>query len=376
MALIRPQVIAPDSSHWAKWIDSALNADRGRRETARSLHQKLLDQGKIPFLSWHHLQELLGIENEARARARIAFLQSLPLIAWMGFPHEQAGVGAITDILSAEAIAVVAGCNSLRTVRDYVRQLLMRTGPGSDAIGTESRIWEAVRPEILAQHARSNMIAALSGYRPLDESQTVAQIATQAKRSPEEIARKMAKIHKQVIHEAIAADRSRTSAEARAMADEFVAGVLAMMPKRDISVRELVVSTYVNQGIDPDEITDECRLSDLSDLATFRTQLRIVARKTGLSFERLKKVRMENLPSWRIIRALREHGQQRDERPGSNLADSYLAVLAAYSDIVYVDRRTHEDFRRVLQKEPAIAQLVGAVAKAARYSDIAEFPSQ
>lgn len=376
MVLIKPQIIAPDSSHWANWIDSTLDADRGRWETARGLHQKLLDQGKIPFLSWHHLQELLGIENEAKARARIAFLQSLPLIAWMGFPQEQAGLGAITDILSAEAIAVDAGCNDLTSVRDYVRQLLMRTGPGLDAIGTESWIWDVIRPEILAQRPRADMIAALSSCRFLDESQTVGQIVVQAKRSPEEIARKMANIHRQAIHEAMAADRNRTSAEARAMADEFVAGVLAMMPKRDISVRELLVSTYVNQGIDPDEITDECRLSDLSDLATFRTQLRIVAGKTGLSFERLKMVRMEHLPSWRIIRALREHGQQRDERPGSNLADSYLAVLAAYSDILYVDRRTHEDFRRVLRKEPAIAQLIGAVAKAARYSDMAEVQNQ
>jgi hypothetical protein len=73
-------------------------------------HNELLDQGKIPFLSWHHLEELLGIEDDARASARIIFLQSLPLIAWMRFPQEPAGLGAITDILAAEAIAVDAGC--------------------------------------------------------------------------------------------------------------------------------------------------------------------------------------------------------------------------------------------------------------------------
>ncbi|MDR3489588.1 MAG: hypothetical protein P4M05_32450 [Bradyrhizobium sp.] len=374
MSLITAEIIAPDSSHWANWIDGALSADRTRRDKANGFHQRLLDLGKIPFLSWHHLEELLGIEDEGNARARIAFLQSLPLIAWMRFPQEPAGLGAITDILAAEAIAVNAGCDSPRTLRDHVRQLLMRTGPAAEAIGTENWVWEVVRPEIFARRSHVGMVAALSSFNTFDESQTVGQVATQAKRRPEDVARKMRAIHAQALSEAMAADKRRTPAEARAMADEFVSRVLAMMPTRDISVRELLVSTYVAQGLDPGEIRDESRISDLSTLATFRSQLRVVAERTNLSFDQLKRVRMEWLPSWRIVQALRKHGQQRTERPGSNVTDEHLAVLAAYSDIVYVDRRTHEDFRRVLQKEPDIALLIGTVAKAGRYCDLVAEP--
>jgi len=309
MALILAQIIAPDSSHWAKWIDGALSTDRARRDMAREFHQRLLDVGRIPFLSWHHLVELLGIENEAKARARVAFLQSLPLIAWMRFPQEQAGLGAITDILAAEAIAVDAGCDNPATVRGHVRQLLMRTGPATDAIGTENWVWEIVRPEILALRPHAGMVAALSGLRTFDDSQTVGQVVTQAKSSPEDVACKMAAIRAQALREAMAADPKREPAEARAMADEFVSRVLAMMPTRDMSVRELLVATYVAQGLDPDEIRDTSRLSDLSALATFRSHLRVVVEKTNLPFDRLKQLRMEQLPSWRIVQALRKHGQ-------------------------------------------------------------------
>ena len=372
--MITIQIIAPDSSHWANWIDDALSADRARHDAARGFHQRLLDLGRIPFLSWHHLEELLGIEDEANARARITFLQSLPLIAWMQFPQEPAGLGAITDILAAEAIAVDAGCDSPATVRVHVRRLLMRIGPASDAIGTESWMWQMVRPEILARRPHVGMVAALSGFGTFDDSQTVGQVVKKAKRSPEGMVRAMAAIHAQARREAMAADTKRGPAEAHAMADEFVSRVRAMMPTRDMTVREFLVSTYVAKGLDPDEVRDQSRLADLSALATFRGHLRVVAEKTNLSFDRLNQVRMEQLPSWKIVQAQRKHGQQRTERPGSNVTDEHLAVLAAYSDILYVDKRAHEDFRRVLQKAPDIAPLIGAVAKTGRYSDLAAEP--
>lgn len=371
MALFIPKIITPDSSHWANWIDGALSADGPRRNVARGFHQRLLNQGKIPFLSLHHLEELLGIENEAHARARITFLQSLPLIAWMQFPWEPAGLGAITDILAAEVIAVDAGYDSPEMVRVHVRQFLMRTGPAIDVIGTESWVWEAVRPKILARRKSTGMIAALSDFHRFDDSQTIGQLATKAKRRPEDMAREIAAIRAEAWREAMAADIRRKPAEADVMADEFVSRILAMIPKYDISVRELIVSYFIYQGLDRDEIDDETTLSDLSTFARFRSQLLVVATKTNLPFDRLKQVRMEHLPSCRIVQALRKHGQRRSQRPASNVTDEHLAVLAAYSDFLYVDKRTHEDFRRVLQKAPEIASLIGVVAKAGQYSDLA-----
>jgi hypothetical protein len=102
--LIAPRIVVPDSSHWAVSIDDALSGDRVRQAAARGSHRRLLDQGKIPFLSWHHVEELLGIESEASARARIDFLQSLPLMAWMQLPKWPGRLGGTTDILAAEAI--------------------------------------------------------------------------------------------------------------------------------------------------------------------------------------------------------------------------------------------------------------------------------
>lgn len=372
MGLLTVEIIAPDSAHWSRWIDDALGTDAERRAAARGFHQRLLDQGKIPFLSWHHLEELLGIESDANARARIAYLQSLPLIAWMRMPGAESGVGAVTDILAAEAIAVDRGCASPADVRDQVRGRLMQTGSGADAIGTEAWIWEVVRPELLARRSHSDMVAALAGFRSLDDGLTFGALAAKQRSSPAERDRTLARIRADVVRESLSADPARTIEEARVMGDMFVGRVLALMPPDEIGARDMMLATYEAQGIDPQEIHDDCKISDLARLGTFRSHLRLVAEKTDLPFERLKRVPMQQLPSWLITQALQTHGQKRALRPGSDVHDEHLAVLAAYTDRLYVDKRTHEDFRRALQKAPQIAALVGTISKAPRYGDLAE----
>lgn len=370
MSLLRPLIVAPDTSHWANWIDAALSDDAARCHPARTFHQRLLDAGRIPFLSWHHLEELLCVDSAHNAASRVAYLQSIPLISWMRFP-DSVGLGAITDILAAEAIAFDAGCSDLVEVRDHVRSHLLRTGSGVEAVGSENWVWDVARPMMRERRTMHGMVTALADVRTLDERQTFGQLANQPRRSSEERGRIMAATHARVFRKAMAADPMRRPEEAWAMADGFMADVMKRMPSDDIPPRDLMLATYVNLGLDPDEVTDDRTIAELSALATFRNQLRVIAENTNLSFDRLRRVPMEKLPSWRIGESLKQFGQQRTMRPGSDMHDRALAVLAAYTDVLYVDKRTHEDFRRVIGKAPELAALFGTVAKASRYEDIA-----
>lgn len=367
--LSRPLIIAPDTSHWANWIDAALSDDAKRRFAARNFHQRLLAAGRVPLLSWHHLEEMLCVDSAENAAARVRYIQSLPLISWMRLPGE-VGLGAVTDVMAAEAIAFDSGCDSLPTVRDHVRSALLRTGPAIQAVGEENWVWDVTRPLMRQRRPKQEMVTALSGLRVLDESLTFGQLASRPKRSPGDRQRMLAVIHARALADATAADPARTPAQAREFADDFVAQVIEMMPDDDIDPRQHMTDTYVAQGLDPDEITDDKTIAELSNLATFRTQLRVVSEKTNLPFERLKRVRMETLPSWRIADALRRYGQNRAVRPGSDSHDKALAVLSAYTDVLYVDKRTHEDFRRIRAKDPEVASLLGAVEKARHYEEL------
>jgi len=112
-------------------------------------------------------------------------------------------------------------------------------------------------------------------------------------------------------------------------------------------------------------------MGELGRLVLFRTQLKVVAPHTGIPFETLKRrVRPDQMPHRVIGDALRIHGQKLNERKGSDLNDGYLAALAAYADVLYVDKRTAENFRRAVRKEPGLAVLVGRIEKASDYRSI------
>jgi hypothetical protein len=366
LALIEPKIIAPDSSHWAKWLDAASAKDSDRRQRARALHERLMGLGRIPLLSWHHLEELLGGEDDDAARARVAFLQDLPMLAYIRLPKDEVGLGSIAQVLAAEAIAATEGHGDLISIRDCARELLLKTGSGTQAIGEETWVWEVVRPMLRSRKGKTDMIAALSPLRTFDENRTIGELAKSAINPPGQMRAQLNRIHAKALQEATQSTGG-DAARARVMADDFVAQVVAMMPPPGTTVRELLVSTLVGQGLDEDEVRDEYVLADLSRLALFRSQLRVVASDTGRSFEALKKVPMDVLPSRIIGEALRTHGQPRPLRPGSDLNDGYLGVLAAYCAVLYVDKRTAEDFSRAQRKEPRLKGLIGEISKAADF---------
>ena len=327
---------------------------------------RLIEQGRIPLLSWHHLEELLGGEDDAAAGRRIATLQDMPLIAYLRLPSDDAGLGSIAQILAAEAIAASEGLGDLIAVRNRARELLLRTGRGVEAIGEETWVWDVLRPALRSRRGHSEMVAALSPLQTFDTNQTIGELSKAKILSPEEMRVQLNRTYAMALRDATAATGGDL-ARAHVMAEDFVRRVVAIMPPPGTTVRELLVTSLAGQGVDESEIQDHCLLADLNRLAQFRSQLRVVASETGLSFETLKRVPMDFLPSRIIGDALREHGQRRARRPGSDLNDAHLGVLAAYCAVLYVDKRTAEDFVRARRKEPRLSGLIGEVAKAADY---------
>jgi hypothetical protein len=176
LTIIESKIIGPDSSHWAKWLDAMSARDANQREGARSLHRRLLDQGRIPLLTWHHLEELLGHEDGARAKARVTHLQALPLVAYLRLDKDKIGLGSIVQVLAAETIAASEGHRDLISIRDRARELLLKTGSGTQAVGVESWLWEVIRPELQSRSDKMDTIAALRHLRTFDEKQTISEL--------------------------------------------------------------------------------------------------------------------------------------------------------------------------------------------------------
>lgn len=366
--LTQAHIVVPDSSHWAKWID-ATGAEGRRGEEARSFYERLLERGRVPMLTWHHVEELLGHENERRARRRCAFLSELPLLAWLRSPGSDVGIGSVVQVLAAEVVAVAEGHRALTDVRDRARELVVSTGGGDQAMGDGGWTWLALRPHLRARRPHADLVAAVTPMEIFDESRTIGELARLNVNPPAEVERQLGVIRLRILGQmtrAAGGDHVR----GQRMTDEFMDRLRRDMPPRHKSVRELLVSTLVRRGLDESEIQDHCVLADLMQLVAFRQRLRAVAPEMGHAFGDLKQIPMASIPSEVIGGALRKHGQLRDRRPGSDVNDLSLAVLAAYSDTLCVDKRTAEDFRRARRKEPWLTDLIGRIVKTANFLDL------
>jgi hypothetical protein len=99
----------------------------------------------------------------------------------------------------------------------------------------------------------------------------------------------------------------------------------------------------------------------------------VLNRSLNLPFEELKaRVKEDRVPSGIISSAITRHHPDTREWDGSELADRYLACLAAYADVTYVDKRTHEASRRARQKSATFASIVRRMEKSGGYSEIAK----
>lgn len=208
-----------------------------------------MEQGRVPLLSWHHLEELLGGKDDVCATDRVASLQAMPFMAWLRLPQVEEGLGSIVDIFAAEVMAACEGQSDLAAVRDRARSLLLMTGNGCQAIGEHGWVWEALRPVIHSRQDHLTAVASLGSMQTFDKTQTVGQLSKMNIADPGKILAKLSRIHQQAFQHALRGTGG-DEVKARAMADNFIERTIAMVPAPGSTVRDLLVSTLTSQGVD------------------------------------------------------------------------------------------------------------------------------
>lgn len=369
MLIVRPVIIAPDSAHWSRWIDAALRPTHRDHESAVTLYDRLIAAGRIPLLTFHHLEELLAIDDGDWAMRRIAFIQSLPLVGFVRCPDNGVQTGTIVDMLAAEVAAALAGADSMAEVRKAARGRLVRTGTGTDVIGTEMWVWRVVREECLRRNRSSRSIAAVRRMGLFDDRRTVGEIVKGSIRQPSERRSRLARMSDEVT------DHVRTRGDVRiedpaGVANWFMSELGDVDLPPGIDVRGLLEWALTEQGLDREEIRDDAILADLNRLAIYRTRLKIIADYLEVPYVQLKEIDPGILPSLSIHQGLERYGQDRQRRPGSDLTDECLAALAPYVDELFVDRRTREDFRRLRQADKSLFDRIGMVRSAAQLDEL------
>ena len=369
------RLVALDSGLLANLSRDDFSRDIAARAKAMTFKKALTALGLVPLLTWHHLEELLRYKDLDVARARFRFLQSLPAVAWIAGYTDQGLPGSVVDILAYEVAAAVEHPElDASAIRDLVRPKLCVFGSGEQMLAMidEGR-WEYLRVAFEEQEKRSRAIVAISRATHFDVSQERVSTFLNGKlRSPEDTARMLAWLRRS-LQDQIATRGDRRIDDPATIASDFMNEITSEGLDLLNGPPEQRIRFLEQYGVYASDIGPDTRMIEVNELGTFRSQLKTANKYLQHPWESLiKVVTPPRIPSWLIVNGLRRHGQDLEERKGSDLTDSYLAVLAAYADYSFVDKRTNENFIRVFRHETQVKALVRHVDKGGLYFGVPE----
>jgi hypothetical protein len=371
--LIRPKFVALDSSHLSGVAADKATNDRTRRQRAQAFETAFEESGSVLLLCWHHLQELFSHGREDVVAQRVAYLKSLPMVASVNSFQKEDIVGTVIDLQSFEVAAAFNNPEAdVRAVRDEAAKSFFRLASGADLVRPFLQNWSELRQAFAERQPRSGEVVGISRSNFAGNSDVkIVDLLKGGLRAPEDTRRQF-----QHMHERLSTDLEKRGdkriLDPEASSQTFLEEV-RRLGMEAIQADNPALRILELTGVDLSEIGPETTVGDVGNLAVFRKKLELLNEHLGLPWRELKaRVKEDRLPSGVIHNAIARYHPDMPEWDGSELADRYLACLAAYADITYVDKRTHEASRQARQKSMVFASLVHRMEKAGEYSEIAD----
>lgn len=353
-------VVCLDSAHWGELL-AALSSTQKRPDALTRLSTFAAERGMLA-LTFHHIVELAQHDNTDKVRARFHALRELgPLCVVSSITCD--GPGSIVDLLALELMAALESpdANAI-SVAGVVFSHALAVATGVQVCEWALPQLDVLRAHLAAGAARKRAIAALSQSVVLDRSKDRLSLKFRLGSSHEAKAN-VAALEKRLTAEVVGRRDPRASeGEAALSAAQFV---------RELASDVEAVATHDNvwdgllarAGVSAHEVAGMRYISEVADLAQFRKQIEVPAEHLGLSVAQLRRVRPEQFPTWLIHRAYTTYRQLATTTRASDLGDGHLLSHAPYMDALFVDKRTHENVRRVRRKDPKAAVFLQSVVR-------------
>jgi hypothetical protein len=256
-------------------------------------------------------------------------------------------------------------------VREEASKGMFRLASGADLVRPFLQHWTELRQDFAERVQRNGEVVAISRSNFAGNSnEKIVDLLRGGLRAPEDVQRQFQRLYGKLSTDIRdRGDKRISNSELSSLTflDEVRRLGMEAIPADNPALRILEVS-----GVGLSEIGPETTVGDVGNMAIFRRKLELLNEYLSLPFQELKaRVKEDRLPSGIISKAIARYHPDTREWDGSELADRYLACLAAYADITYVDKRTHEASRQARQKSKTFASLVHHMEKDGEYSEIA-----
>lgn len=370
--LITPKVISIDTSIFGDFARDYYSANEIRRSNARQLIQYMSSKGLVPFISFHHIEEILQHRSDTVVFDRWSLLKRFPAIAWLNAYSDSNALGSILDIQTAEVKYLVDNGDSIDNLIKYVKHKLVNYSSGEWFVNQFEDAYCTLRESGQVDIQSKKIIESLSFVQNKNVSKTkLSTLNSSRLKKPEEVSEYF-RSHRSHLTQELIEKGDKKLKKPSIVASEFIEDVIAYSNPLYTNSQPLYEKFIEHTGVSLDQINPKTTVSDLGYLAIFNSKMKMTLNELGWVKRKLPNTLESDLPSWIIWRELDKLMKNENRAQGSNLIDKYVAAFSLYCDALVIDKRVHDYFRQLKPKLPTVSPFFSKIIKVSNYTEISQ----
>lgn len=334
------------------------STDSARRSLAVSLYDDLTDRSWVPFLTYHHFEEILAHEDDSKIDRVLAYLSTWGEVAYL-MPlstHPQV-IGQISDLASLEFEIAACGENlPVDGIRNAVREHGFALAHSAAIVEDVRTNMPLLKPRARLQNYRSKELVAISAADFTGDKDFLVRDYLDHPERFRFASSKEVQSNYRAQREKLAQFIASRGDKALSDPDPALAETIAqsfMMETFSEAVADLKSGVnWIRQYLDvidmpPEAVPHDMRLTDLTALVMFHRQIEGCCAFPPDYYRIRGKLRTDDFFSWVVQEGLRSNPIHLPRYGGSDLNDRHLAAFSAYVDFSLVDKRTMEHISQV-----------------------------
>jgi hypothetical protein len=352
----RPKLICLDTSTWGN-----LARDVGKDKDAQRVIEIIQDGTMIPYITWHHLAELMHHGNDSVVSSRIALIRSLNFIAFSRQPEEVANVGSALDVKDKEICQLLLHphASHLQIINSARDQLTNGFMSGKQFCQKNEDWWSLYRNQY-SHEVTTKMaeIAAISHFPTTNEDELIPEMHGKYKVcSSEQAAHHFSVLEKELN------TRLRNNVKKPLTNPDDLAFELMYEAYQDgindYGEQKEGMEWFLKKfDIELERLPKNPAVGDMGEEAVFIKQLAIHERRLNLPTGTLRQaLRKEMLPSWIVGQCLSREIKRLPKAESGNLNDKMIATFGLYVDHIQLDKRIRHCIKK-LAKTSELFQII------------------
>ena len=254
--MISPKLISIDTSIFGKLAKDFYSGNIKKSNNAVDVIRFLNESGLIPFITIHHIQEILQHENKGVVFRRWSLISKFPTVAWLCSFEDSRVLGSIYDIHQLEVEHLLeSSAPDFSVLRNKFKENLIQYCSGESFVERFEQVYsEACRLGYMGV-ARSKEIESISHLQDKKINDTkLSELNNSVLKTPEEVMSYMSEYEKELVSNLESRGDIKLEDSSKT-ASEFVEGVVSGAQPLYASTSASLYESFVrNAGVRMDQV--------------------------------------------------------------------------------------------------------------------------